>query len=331
MAKESSTAESDALKHAFSQGASIVRLQDESMQAIAIQRPRDIETVKNSAIAEVEAFPEQADRYFYSIPYRTTRCDHPIGKMCPTCEMVEGPSVHAALALQRYWGNCTSSWRVDSEDADHVWLVGVFLDYQTNTRFEKSFRASKKIRKRDGTTYPLNDQKLTMAMNAAGSKAQRNAIMAGVPDPLKIMILSRAKQLAVGENPSQTISEKQVGEIVKAFGTYNVTLELLVTKLGVPSDQWTMAHRSQLKGLYNALVDGEASEELFGPTVKQTKAKPKATKQQRKAAKKPEPEPEVVQGEVVPDDEPPPGEAFGDNEEEQAPSANPFDNPDLFS
>ena len=290
-------------------GEALMRFENESMQSVAVQRPRDLEQVKKDALAEVNAFPEMADRYFYSIPHRTKACSHPTTQACPTCEYVEGPSINAALALQRYWGNCASTCRIDHEDEDFIHTVGIFTDYERNTRFEKPYRASKWLTKRDGKRTKLNDQRLTMAVNAAASKAQRNAVLSGIPDPLKIMLWTTAKALTVGDEPDKKLSAAQVQQVGNEFGKWNVDVELLEKKLGKKSKSWTMSDRARLLGLRNALLDGQASEELFGTQVKKTQGKRRI----ESVVEKVNDEMSGAGVEIVTEPgEPPPGMAHGD-------------------
>lgn len=260
----------------ISTGAALVRFQDDTMMGVAIQRKRDVPTVRSEVLAELEAFPEYADRYYYSIPFKTKKCgNHPAGKMCPTCTLVEGASIHAALAIQRSWGNSFSSWSPGEETADYIWIDGTFVDYEKNnklvrpTRFEKGYTRAK-----DKKWIPLTGERLVKAMNAAGSKAQRNAILAGVPDALKIMVFTKAKELVVGNNPAEALTEKQLGAIRDEFAKFEVSMELLESKLGKPIEAWAMRDRAILLGIRTALADGALRSDVFGSTVAKSESKP---------------------------------------------------------
>jgi hypothetical protein len=258
-------------------GGTLMKFQDETMMAVAIQRKRSIKEVQKAVEDEIQAFPDFADRYFYSIPHKTQKCDHATGRACPNCEYVEGPSIHAALALQRYWGNCSSSWAPLEETEDFFWCVGTFVDYERNTRFQKPFRCEKRFKKRNGEYVTLYGDRLAKAINAAGSKAQRNAILAGIPDPLKLMAFTVAKKLAVGDSPNELLKPSQIKAIENEFSKYEIDLAIIERKLGKKANTFTRADRARLMGLRNALVDGEAPTDIFGSTVKKTKSKPATT------------------------------------------------------
>lgn len=255
-------------------GAALSRMSEQAMETVAIQRPRVLAEVKQKVLAEVKAFPEYADRYFYSLPRRTKKCNHPTSQTCPTCSFVEGPSIHCAFALQRYFGNCWSEWSIDYETDTHIYVKGVFRDFESNTGYGRSIRVSKRLKSRDGKVRELYEDELTLAVNAGGSKAQRNAILAGVPDPLKTALWQSAKTLVVGDKPDQRLTPQQIEAVGREFGKWDVSLEMLERKLGKASGEWTAEDRATLIGIRNALTEGEAKEELFGMHIKKTQAKP---------------------------------------------------------
>ena len=324
--------ESSPAEALIARGDTLVKFQDETMMSVAVQRPRSIDEVRTAVIAEIESFPEFADRYFYSIPHKTQRCNHDTGRACPECEYVEGPSIHAALALHRYWGNCASSWSPLEETDEHFWCVGTFVDYERNTKVQRPFRADKTMKLRSGKIVELSGDRLAKAINAAGSKAHRNAILAGIPDPLKLLAFTVAKKLTVGDEPDKKLTKKQILAIEQEFAKFEVALDVIERKLGKKAAFFTMADRARLLGLRNALMDGEAKESLFGATVTKTKGKKtkgKAADEEPVAVTTGEPiDDEPIDDEEVDGEEPPPGEALGDEGHETEPRA---DEPDPFT
>jgi len=78
------------------QGAQIMRIENDSMLAVAVQRPRDEQKVITGALKELELVPEEAAKAFYEIPYQETLPD---GEKRTV--KVSGPSIKAAMALAR--------------------------------------------------------------------------------------------------------------------------------------------------------------------------------------------------------------------------------------
>src|SRR5262245_1594398 len=82
------------------QGATMIRVENETLTAAAMQRPRDEAKAIEGALRELDLVPEEAHVAYYSIPYRDTdERNQRGGKARMT--YVEGPSVHAARALMR--------------------------------------------------------------------------------------------------------------------------------------------------------------------------------------------------------------------------------------
>lgn len=295
------------------QGHTLLRMQDETIQAIARVKPRNLRTVQASVAAEISLFAKDAHQYFYSIPHRSQRCKHASGQRCKECTMVEGASIVLAETLLRYFGNCDTAWMPHDETEDYIWFTGTFVDYQTGARMQKSYRMSKWQERRDGKKMKLDGKWLTQAMNAAGAKAQRNAIVAGIGRPIVRAAWEHAKSLMVGKQPTKKLTKKEREEIVNVFGSkYNVPAEAIERAIGVKQAQWTGEERASLRGMFTALAEGTMSaEEMFGPApVKKTQAKKKGDQAK---------EPEVL----------PPSEATPPDPDAHNPGGSVFDEGDL--
>ena len=83
-------------------GLTIARIENDSIQAMAIQNKRNEVVVAEGALQELEIFPEYASKAFYSIPYKNDKGG---------TTNVEGPSIKSAMALARRWGNCSNAGR----------------------------------------------------------------------------------------------------------------------------------------------------------------------------------------------------------------------------
>lgn len=235
------------------QGATLMRIENDVMSAVAIQRPRDEGTVIKRALQELELVPENAGAAYYSIPYRDRNLDGTV-KMT----RVEGPSIKAAMSLSRRWGNCTVAARTMNEDESGWDLEGVFLDYETNFRVCRPFRVSKFAKKRNGGAYRLDPQRELMALQAGASKAIRNATLAGLPDYLVTAYVNRAREI-VGGKLDQKADEKQLSAVIRAFKKLDVTQEQLEQYTKLAMAEWTGSEIADLRGLYNAIQDGQVT------------------------------------------------------------------------
>lgn len=246
----------------------ILKADNEAQQSWAMAHRRDILRAKTQSVAELEAFPEAAERAWYSIPYRDD--NSPTGKT-----MVEGPSIKAATALMRNWQNCTSGSLIVGETDDRVQVLGFFFDVENNIRKFKPFNVSKLgWSKKMQKSFRLADQKLVMAIQAGASKAERNAILSGLPQGLIDVYVKTAKEIVAdggkGKSTKQIESaQDRVAKLYKAFEKWEVTAEML--------DHWIDSQADTIKnpkdvvvaltGLGTAIKDGQTTvEEVFGDT-----------------------------------------------------------------
>lgn len=247
-------------------GHQLMRVENESMLAIAIKRPRDESKVLQDAMRELELVPEEAAKSFYVIPYRDTS-EEGRGQTVN----VEGPSIKAAMALARRWGNCTAGARCLSDDEDGWDIEGVFIDLESNFRISRPFRVSKWFRKRSGDVIRLPVNRQLMAFQAGASKAIRNAILGGLPAYLVQSYYAKAKAIAGGKPEEKATREAIAGAIITfskvLIGETTVTTTHLEQYLLKPIAEWLGEDVATLRGLYNAITDGQVSPaEAFGPT-----------------------------------------------------------------
>jgi hypothetical protein len=233
------------------QGVTLMRVENESMLAVAIQRPRDEKKVLKGAIDELHMVPEEAKRAYYSIPYKERQPDG-----SQKIVNVEGPSIKAAMALARRWGNCSVTCRSLNEDQTGADLAGIFIDFETNFRVERPMRVSKVMKRRSGGTYTLDPQRWLAALQAGASKAARNATINGLPSYLVAAFLKQARTIAAGD-PESKADPKKVAGTLKAFERFGVTQAMLEKYVEAPLADWMGDHLATLIGLGNAIKDGQ--------------------------------------------------------------------------
>lgn len=229
-------------------GATLMRVEHEAMLAVSMQRQRDKNHVLKSVLEDLEMVPSLAERCFYTIPYKDQ------GR---TVE-VSGPSIHAARNIAREWGNCSAKAVITGEDGEKVYLAGIFVDLQTNVRFERPLTVSRYLKKRSGERLKLSDQKLMQAIGAGASKAERNAILAGLPDWLVQSYDRKARKLAADE------VRQNLSRMIEAFMEFGVTREKLEAYMEMPLERMTDEQLADLRGIYNSLKDKMVTpEEVF--------------------------------------------------------------------
>lgn len=255
-------------------GLAIMRVENDTLQAMAIQRPRDIRKLTKNAIDELRAFPEFAAKSYYSIPYQN--------KQTGETEMVEGPSIKAANALLRHWGNNSTGFRLVGADDERITLQGVFVDHETGMRRTAEMSVSRMARKRDGTYYALAADRLNMAIQAGGSKATRNAALNALPFALVEGYFAEAKRIVGrGGNAEDTPvtpqdMQKARERLFKAFESLHVHKDEVLAYIGrhpeIETEEAVIAH---LTGLLNGIIDGQiTTAEAFAVTGEKPIADP---------------------------------------------------------
>ncbi len=228
-------------------GATVMRVEHDSMLAVSVQRPRDHAKILAAVMAELDLVPSLAERCYYTIPYSdgngTTN--------------VTGPSIYLARILMRNWGNAASRAYVVNETEERVHLGGIFTDLEKNVRFERPFVVNK-WQKRRGRMVKLEGQWLMQAIQAGASKAERNAITAGLPDWLTQSAYDRVRQIAASE------AKQNLSRLVEAFMRHGVTRERLEKHLGKPLEKLNDEELADLRGTFNAIRDKEQAPESIG-------------------------------------------------------------------
>lgn len=242
--------EAMAVAEKIREGAVVMKVENESQASLALQKPRDVAVAVDKAITEMVAFPEMAETAYYSIPYAERKgSDKKV--------FVEGLSINGALSLGRYWGNCATACRYVDETEDKVLVEGVFLDYETNFRVMRQVAVSKMKKYSSGQVYWLSDDKLSQAIGAGMSKAQRNAILAGIPDLIKQKYFLKAKELTAKQiKKAPKKGEKEPLQVLlENLAGYGVTEEMLEGYFEKPKKEYREEERLKMQGILNALRD----------------------------------------------------------------------------
>lgn len=241
-----------------------------SQQDFALANPRNEKAILEGALAELAMVPELAEKSFYVIPYQ----DKKTGKTVN----VEGPSIKAAMALGRRWGNCTNGARVSDGNDERIIVEGVFIDLQTNVRTLRTISVSRFfVAKNTKQRFPLREDRLNMAIQAGMSKAVRNATLATLPAYLVEAHFAEAKRIAGGGKikgskvKAAPVPERyqKMYEQFKILGVDQKTVESYINGKVDPllDDSQIIGY---MIGVANAIRDNQTSiEEVFG---KQDKA-----------------------------------------------------------
>ena len=255
--QEDSTMQSDA-GALVAQGATLMRIQNETMFAVSVQRPRNEDEAVKRALEDLDKLlPADAQKAFYSIPYR----DHATGRTV----MVTGPSIDAAMGMVRRWGNASAGVLVLREDATGWDLEGYYIDLENPLRIGRPFRASKFYRPKGGkgpTILPHERQ--LQAFQSAVSKAMRNSVLEGLPKYFVRLFDQKARKLAAGGKEEGPVTAETRQSILAVFAKWTITKAQLEQYAEKPVAKWTGEDAANLRGLWNAIQDGQITpEEAF--------------------------------------------------------------------
>lgn len=243
---------------AFDPGALAVLSKAEiDMQIATAHRfPRSVTVFLQEAEALVTLNEYVADECIYSLPARSGG---------DSDEAIEGPSSRFAEVILHSWGNSRAGARVIGEDGDFIVAQGAFHDLQKNVAI--SYEVRRRITNRSGRKYSAD--MIGVTANAACSIALRNAILKGVPKAFWIGPYEAARKTLLGDYT--TLGARRI-ETLDRFKKFGVTPERIYAKFNIGGiDDLSIEHVFQLRGLLNAIKEGDTTpEEQFPTTPKQT-------------------------------------------------------------
>jgi len=173
-----------------------------------------------------------------------------------TMTIIEGPSIRLAEIAAAAWGNLRIATRIVGNDGRMVTVEAVAHDLQKNVASSK--QVARSIQNKYGQTYS-NDMQV-MTINAASSLARRNAIYDVVPKVYINKLVAECQEFVKGKATNGL--RDRVQKVVKAFGKYGVTADMVCEKMGVATlDDIDADMVTRLIGIGNALKDGQSTPE----------------------------------------------------------------------
>ncbi len=232
--------------------------QVQARYVVAERRPRDLEQVKAALLREC------SNRKFAQV----ARFKLPRGG-----KTIEGFSIRFAEAAAREYRNILVQDIVTHDDSERRIVKVCVTDLESNTYYDHDVTIKKTVERRnvregqralysrvntEGRTIHIvesTDEELDVKAAALTSKTIRNLVLRLLPMWLKDECEKKLAETIRGEvkeNP-KTAAEK----IVAAFAAKKVTAEDLTAYLGHPLDAITEDETVELRGVYQALAEGE--------------------------------------------------------------------------
>jgi len=237
------------------QGMAVIRMEMETMTALAAAHPRNLEAIKEDLAAVLQAFPLLAEEAVYN---------KPVGKDERTGQQkyARNLSIRAAEALAECYGFNSVSSDLETVDESTVKITATFCDYQRGRIWRDATIVSKFYRARTGQMIKIADDRFyNVTVKAEKAKAIRETIIRSVNAGLKAWFWDQCEKIV-----DSMLDQGTVQKILGQFSTRGISQEQLERHLGKPlSAGWTKQDRKDLLGVWNALKDGETTvEEAFG-------------------------------------------------------------------
>jgi len=215
-----------------------------------IVKPRVLSEVMKRCIAESVLSGEE---FYYSWSVKSKDGNTAI---------VEGPSIHLAMAAARHYGNISIKQGPIHETKDSWIFTTIVQDLESGFNFQKNYKMSKNF-----PVYgKLDDfRKEDIRFQIAQSKSTRNAILSAIPHVIISRMMDAAKS-GVRKQVEAAVKrqgiEKVKASAVAEFAKLGVSREMLERKVGSYSS-WDIDVLVSLAGDMRALRTGEESVEAM--------------------------------------------------------------------
>lgn len=224
-------------------GHTMVQTTHSDMRAISVQVPRKPAAILQAVLAELEAVPKWAEKCYY---------DRPIGGG----ERVVGANVVLTRIVARHWGNCSirdyvADQTTDKDGVQMIQCAAQFIDLETNYALQRVYPVSSMAWRRSGGYVLLEGEKLSQAVLIGLSKAERNVVLAAIPEFVIQTAFETCRRIA-----AKSVKGKMAAWL-DFFLKKGVTREMLEEELGGSLDKLNDDQLARFKGLANALEDHE--------------------------------------------------------------------------
>lgn len=215
--------------------------------ATAKRYPRSVDKSLKEALTLATLDEETAASMFYALPRS--------GKT------IEGPSARLAEVMAYSWGNLRVDADIVAEDKNTVTAMGTCFDLEKNVAVR--VRVKRRITDKHGKRY--NEDMIGVTSNAAISIALRNSVFKVIPAALIRRIYGEARKASLGKGGTITQKRQKALEWFSKLGVKDAQVFEVLGVRGL--DDIGEDQLITLRGLVNAIQDGETSvEQVFAPS-----------------------------------------------------------------
>ncbi len=182
--------------------------------------------------------------------------------------MISGPSIRLAREINRIWGHVRTGLNVLEDKEDQRVIMGFAWDLQTN-QFESvqdvvEKLIQRRIKQPDGATrtewVKPDERDLRELVFRRGAILIRNAILALHPRYRVDKAVSMCKETVAGNSPEELARKRPL--MLQAFNAWGITTKQIEKYLGKRVNEIAGNDLAELRGIYEALRDGQISQEL---------------------------------------------------------------------
>jgi hypothetical protein len=240
--------------------------------ATAKAYPRDVQTALNKIETLAKMDKETAEDCFYVLRRNGSNGSQ---------NVIEGLSVRMAEIIAGCWGNLRVQARIIGNDGKTITAQAVCHDLESN--FAVSVEVKRRITGKSGQTFSEDMQVVTG--NAACAIAFRNAVLKVVPKAITKNIISRVKEVALGQAIDLETSRQN---IIQYFAKLGVNEQQLFGYLGISKiDEIDTEMVFELRATANAIKEGTTTvQETFIKPAEEKAAAAKAKAKSEDAKKR---------------------------------------------
>ncbi len=176
---------------------------------------------------------------------------------------VEGPSIRLAEAAAQCWGNLDFGIVEVEQKAGESVVMAYAWDLETNTRQVKTFTVKHERHTRQGRQFLSDPRDIYEMVANQGARRVRACILGVIPGDVIDDALSQCEKTLAGD-AKEPISDR-VRKMLAAFAEFNVTTEMVETKLGHKVEAISESELAKLRKTYTSIKDGMGGIHDFFP------------------------------------------------------------------
>lgn len=166
---------------------------------------------------------------------------------------ISGPSIHLLKAIAQQWGNIDFGIRELEQRIGESTVQTFAWDLETNTRETRTFQVRHIRYKRTGTTDLSDPRDIYEMVANLGARRLRACLEGVIP---KDVVESAQEQCETTLKAKADISGEAVAKMVKVFGEYGVSKEMIEARIQRKLESITAAQVIALRKIFNSLKDG---------------------------------------------------------------------------